>query len=91
MTGSPERALATRVVHHPRVEATRLAILAVSLGGVETLVEHSASTSHALLSNQELEKAGIPAGLIRMSAGIADATELIADVHQALDPSGGES
>lgn len=66
-------------------ESTQLAVLAVSLGGVETLVEHPASMSHALLSDAELEQAGIPAGLIRVSVGIEDIRDLIADAHQALD------
>lgn len=68
------------------VESTRLALLAVSLGGVETLVEHPASMSHALLSDQELQQAGIPPGLIRMSIGIEDPDDLIADFRQALHP-----
>jgi methionine-gamma-lyase len=72
------------------VESTRLALLAVSLGGVETLVEHPASMSHALLSDKELEQAGIPSGLIRMSVGIEDANDLIADVRQAFEQLGGE-
>lgn len=66
------------------VQSTRLALLAVSLGGVETLVEHPASMSHALLSDQELQQAGIPPGLIRISIGIEDPDDLIADFRQAL-------
>lgn len=66
------------------VSSTRVALLAVSLGGVESLVEHPASMSHALLSDEELRQAGIPPGLIRMSVGIEDANDLIADVRQAL-------
>jgi methionine-gamma-lyase len=67
------------------VESTRLALLAVSLGGVETLIEHPASMSHALLSEEELQRAGIPPGLIRMSVGIENADDLIADIRQALE------
>jgi methionine-gamma-lyase len=67
------------------VESTRLAILAVSLGGVETLIEHPASMSHAPLSDQQLRQAGIPPGLIRLSVGIEDPDDLIADLRQALD------
>ena len=51
------------------------------LGGVETLIEHPASMSHAFLSDQELEQAGIPSGLIRISVGIEDATDLIDDMR----------
>jgi len=67
------------------VESTRLAVLAVSLGGVETLVEHPASMSHSLLSDDELRRAGIPPGLIRLSVGIEHPDDLIADLRQALD------
>lgn len=66
------------------VESTRLAILAVSLGGVETLIEHPASMSHAPLTDGQLRQAGIPPGLIRMSVGIEDPHDLIADLEQAL-------
>ncbi len=66
------------------VESTRLAILAVSLGGVETLIEHPASMSHAPLSDEQLIQAGIPPGLIRLSVGIEDPDDLIADLQQAL-------
>jgi len=73
------RAAGTRLV-----ESTRLAVLAVSLGGAETLIEHPASMSHAVLSEEALKKAGIPAGLIRLSVGIEDPDDLIADLAQAL-------
>jgi methionine-gamma-lyase len=66
------------------VESTRLAILAVSLGGTETLIEHPASMSHAPLSEEALHRAGIPPGLIRLSVGIEDPEDLIADLTQAL-------
>jgi len=72
------------------VESTRLAVLAVSLGGVETLVEHPASMSHSLLSDDELRRAGIPPGLIRLSVGIEHPDDLIADLQQALDGCTGE-
>ncbi len=67
------------------VESTRLAILAVSLGGVETLIEHPASMSHAPLDDEQLRQAGIPPGLIRLSVGIEDPHDLIADLRQALE------
>jgi len=67
------------------VESTELALLAVSLGGVETLIEHPASMSHAPLSDEQLTRAGIPPGLIRLSVGIEDPDDLIADLQQALD------
>ena len=66
------------------VSSTQVALLAVSLGGVETLVEHPASMSHALLSEEEFAQAGIPPGLIRMSVGIEDVTDLLDDVPRVL-------
>jgi len=66
------------------VESTHLAVLAVSLGGVETLIEHPASMSHARLSDASLRRSGIPPGLVRLSVGIEDADDLIADLEQAL-------
>ncbi len=66
------------------VESTRLALLAVSLGSVETLIEHAGSMSHAPLSDEQLRQAGIPPGLIRLSVGIEDPDDLIADLQQAL-------
>jgi len=67
------------------VESTRLALLAVSLGGVETLIEHPASMSHAPLSGEQLRRAGISPGWIRLSVGIEEPEDLIADLQQALD------
>ena len=66
------------------VESTELALLAVSLGGVETLIEHPASMSHAVLSDEQLQRSGIPPGLVRLSVGIEDADDLVADLDQAL-------
>ena len=66
-------------------QSTQLALLAVSLGGVETLIEHAASMSHSLLNDDQLQTAGIPPGLIRLSVGIEDPADLIADLRQALE------
>jgi methionine-gamma-lyase len=63
----------------------RLATLAVSLGGVETLIEHPASMTHASLSPEERRQAGFSDGLVRYSVGIEDAEDLIADLRHALD------
>jgi methionine-gamma-lyase len=61
-----------------------LATLAVSLGGVETLVEHPASMTHASMSREAREAAGFADGLVRYSVGIEDVADLIADLDQAL-------
>ncbi|MGW0395402.1 trans-sulfuration enzyme family protein [Streptomyces sp. NPDC003042] len=66
------------------VEGVRVARLALSLGGVETLVTHPASTSHRELDEGALAAAGIGAGLVRMSVGIEDPEDLWRDIEQAL-------
>ncbi|MEU6119246.1 aminotransferase class I/II-fold pyridoxal phosphate-dependent enzyme [Streptomyces sp. NPDC047117] len=66
------------------IERVRLARLALSLGGVETLVAHPASTSHRELDAEALSAAGIGAGTVRMSVGVEHAEDLWADVEQAL-------
>ncbi len=63
----------------------RLANLAVSLGGVETLIEHPASMTHSGVSEQERQEAGITAGLVRYSVGIEEPEDLIEDLRQALE------
>jgi methionine-gamma-lyase len=62
----------------------KLAILAVSLGGVETLIQHPASMTHAGLSKEAREEAGITDGLVRFSVGIEDCDDIIADLDNAL-------
>lgn len=61
-----------------------LAILAVSLGGVETLIQHPASMTHSKVSAEAKIKARITDGLVRYSVGIEDAEDLIADLEQGL-------
>ncbi len=63
----------------------RLAMLAVSLGGVETLIQHPASMTHVGLPKAEREEAGITDDLIRLSVGVENVDDLIADFSQALD------
>ena len=67
------------------VEAVRLAQVATSLGGPETLVTHSASTTHAGLTPQELEAAGIGPGTIRVSVGLEHGDDVAADLLHAAD------
>ena len=57
---------------------------AASLGGVETLVSEPRYSSHAALSSEERARIGIPDGFLRLSIGIEDADDLIADIEQAL-------
>ncbi len=66
------------------LEALRLATHAVSLGGIETLAVHAASTTHAPLTPEERARGGIGEGLIRVSIGLEGPEDLIADFDQAL-------
>jgi cystathionine beta-lyase/cystathionine gamma-synthase len=63
----------------------QLARDAVSLGGVETLACHPRSTTHSAWSGKDLDEAGIGDGLVRISFGIEDFSDLLADFEQALD------
>ena len=63
----------------------RLCTLATSLGGVETILQHSASMTHSAIPREDRLKAGISDGLIRLSVGIEDVNDLMADIEQALD------
>ena len=65
--------------------SVKLCTLATSLGGVETILQHSASMTHATLSSADRQKAGITDGLIRLSVGVEDVKDLIEDLSQALD------
>lgn len=67
------------------MDHVRLATLAVSLGGVETLIEHPASMTHAAMSREAREAAGFTDGLVRYSVGIEEVDDLIADLEQALE------
>jgi methionine-gamma-lyase len=62
----------------------KLCTLATSLGGVETLIQHPASMTNASTPREERLQAGITDGLIRLSVGIENADDLIADFEQAL-------
>lgn len=62
-----------------------LVTIAVSLGDAETLVEHAASMTHSTYTPEELKTAGIPEGLVRISVGLEDADDIIADFKKVLD------
>ena len=63
----------------------RLARNAVSLGGVETLVCHPKTTTHSGFTEEQFAQAGVTDGLVRISIGIEDWRDLLADFEQALD------
>src|SRR5690606_24979285 len=66
------------------IDRLRLFAIAASLGGVESLATQPATTSHRELSPRERAEAGIADGLVRLSIGLEDAEDLIADLDQAL-------
>ncbi|GAA3632380.1 cystathionine gamma-synthase [Flavivirga jejuensis] len=66
------------------VENLKIFTLAESLGGVESLSGHPASMTHASIPKEEREKTGVVDSLIRLSVGIEDVDDLIADLEQAL-------
>ncbi len=67
------------------MDNVKLILLAVSLGGVESLIQHPASMTHAAVPREEKLKAGITDDLVRFSVGIEDIEDLKADLAQALD------
>jgi methionine-gamma-lyase len=67
------------------MERVEIATLAVSLGGVETLIEHPASMTHAGLSRAAREQAGITENLIRLAVGCEDTQDIVEDLRAALD------
>lgn len=69
------------------MDRLQLCLRATSLGGVDTVVSHPASTSHRQFSEQHLAETGISPGLLRVSVGCEDAGDLVADLRQALERS----
>lgn len=63
----------------------KLCSLAVSLGDAETLIEHPASMTHSTYTEEALKDAGIDPGLVRLSPGLEDGDDIIADLKQAMD------
>jgi cystathionine beta-lyase/cystathionine gamma-synthase len=80
--GSLERAKAV-------VERTRLFALAESLGGVESLIGHPAIMTHASVPEELRQSMGLSLGLVRISVGIEDPDDLVADLEQALEAARG--
>lgn len=66
------------------LSSTKLFALAESLGGVESLINHPASMTHASIPREERIKNGLADSLIRLSVGIEDADDLIADLDKAI-------
>ena len=68
--------------------AVHIPALAVSLGGVESLIQHPASMTHAAVKPEDRKAAGITDGLVRLSVGCEGREDLVADLEQALDSLG---
>jgi methionine-gamma-lyase len=66
-------------------DALELCLRAPSLGGVDTVLLHPASTSHRQFDDEQLAAAGISPGLLRVSVGCEDADDIVADFEQALE------
>ena len=67
------------------LESVKLCTLAESLGGVETLISHPATMTHASVDADKRERLGITEGLVRISVGLEDTDDIIADIDQALN------
>lgn len=96
----PQHALATRQQHgfggmvsfdvgsleaaRTVLESVKLCTLAESLGGVETLICHPATMTHASVDEEKRERLGITGGLVRISVGLEDTDDIIADLDQVL-------
>jgi methionine-gamma-lyase len=70
------------------MDATRLIVLAVSLGGIESLIEHPASMTHRGVPEEEQRRQGITAGLVRLAVGCEDLEDLRGDLERALAAAG---
>jgi methionine-gamma-lyase len=66
------------------MDSVEVCTLAVSLGDVDTLIQHPASMTHSTYSAEDLEKAGIGENLVRISVGLEDVEDIVADLRQAL-------
>ncbi|MGM0216799.1 trans-sulfuration enzyme family protein [Enterococcus sp. AZ109] len=66
-------------------DALKIPIAAVSLGGVESILSYPVTMSHACVPKKEREKQGVTEGLLRLSVGIEDTEDLLADLEQALE------
>ena len=63
----------------------KIAAIETHVADARSCCLHPASTTHRQMSDEELEKAGVPSDLVRLSVGLEDADDLIADIEQALN------
>ncbi|HBM63481.1 MAG TPA: bifunctional O-acetylhomoserine aminocarboxypropyltransferase/cysteine synthase [Pseudomonas sp.] len=71
------------------IDALQLVVRLVNIGDAKSLACHPASTTHRQLNDEELEKAGVPRDMVRLSIGIEHSDDIIADLAQALESSRG--
>ncbi|OAI88288.1 bifunctional O-acetylhomoserine aminocarboxypropyltransferase/cysteine synthase [Pseudomonas putida] len=71
------------------IDALKLVVRLVNIGDAKSLACHPASTTHRQLNDEELEKAGVPRDMVRLSIGIEHSDDIIADLEQALAASRG--
>lgn len=71
------------------IDALKLVVRLVNIGDAKSLACHPASTTHRQLNDEELEKAGVPRDMVRLSIGIEHSDDIIADLQQALAASRG--
>ena len=67
------------------IESVCVITLAVSLGGVESLIEQPSTMTHTMIPKETRALGGVTDGLIRLSVGLEDERDLVADLEQALD------
>ena len=67
------------------IDALQLVVRLVNIGDAKSLACHPASTTHRQLNDEELEKAGVPRDMVRLSVGIEHSDDILADLAQALD------
>lgn len=72
------------------LDNVKLCVLAVSLGDCETLIQHPASMTHSMFTKEEIEAAGFSDRLIRLSVGLEDPGDIIADLQQAFEAIGAQ-
>ena len=69
------------------MDSLKLAAIVVHVADARTCVLHPASTTHRQLTDEQLREAGVAPDLIRLSVGIEDVDDILADIQQALDES----
>jgi cystathionine beta-lyase/cystathionine gamma-synthase len=82
LKGDPDTAMKRGI---KMCERLRLVTLAVSLGGTESLIQHPASMTHAMIPREKRLAGGLQDGLVRLSVGLESANDICEDIRQALD------